>query len=186
MIVWQTDPEGYLVGAVEADPDPMNPGNWLIPGGCIGTEPPTLAANEVARWANGVWSRVLDLRGTAYWLADGSRHEITERGVDLPADALDQPPPPPVEAVVRNIKAEAQRRIYAIAPAWMQANLTARSAELLRIRIENGSWTAEEAAEVQAIEGVWDKAKQIRAYSNELEGLVMGGSTPDIYAGWPY
>ena len=95
MDVYQTDDDGYLIGTVAADPDPLTPGNWLIPRGCVGTAPPTLGANETAHWAGGVWTKRPDLRGRVYWLADGSRHEISARGVALPEGALDAAPPAP-------------------------------------------------------------------------------------------
>lgn len=31
--VYQTNAEGYFVGPVQADPSPLEPGVWLIPGG---------------------------------------------------------------------------------------------------------------------------------------------------------
>ena len=40
MLVYQTDPNGVFVGVTYADPDPMQPGEWLLPGGCVQQEPP--------------------------------------------------------------------------------------------------------------------------------------------------
>lgn len=92
MDVYQTDSDGFLVGITQADPDPENPGEYLFPGGCVGTPPPALGANESARWQGGAWVKVPDHRGRVYWLADGSRHEIAQRGVAPPAGALDEAP----------------------------------------------------------------------------------------------
>lgn len=58
MKVFQTDYEGFLVGETAADPDPMEDGNWLIPGGCVEQEPPTLQNGQKAKFSNGVWSVV--------------------------------------------------------------------------------------------------------------------------------
>lgn len=112
LIVYQTDHDGYFIAPVEADPDPKTPGNWLIPRGCVGTEPPALAANEAARWVGGAWQTIPDHRGTVYWLADGSRHEITERGITPPVGALDQAPqlPPTVPTTVT--MRQARRALY--------------------------------------------------------------------------
>lgn len=118
LTVYQTDVDGYLVEPIEADEDPLEPGNWLIPAGCVGTKPPLLAANEAARWANGAWSKVPDFRGTVYWLSDGSRHEITTRGVAPPADALSAEPPAPVatpDQIVAALTAAVQRHLDATA-----------------------------------------------------------------------
>jgi hypothetical protein len=41
---------------------------------------------------NGSWSLIPDFRGREYWLADGSRHTITNLGEQPPADALDAEP----------------------------------------------------------------------------------------------
>lgn len=102
LIVYQTDLDGYFIGPVEADPDPLNPGGHLIPAGCIGSVPPPLAANEAARWVSGAWAKEPDFVGMVYWLADGSQHEITQRGIAPPADALSSapPPPPPTQAEI--------------------------------------------------------------------------------------
>lgn len=118
MNVFQTDDDGYLIGTVAADPDPKTPGNWLIPRGCVGTAPPALAANECARWVAGAWQTLPDYRGTVYWLADGSRHEIAERGVTLPADALmTMPPPPPLtpDQIIASLTAVVQAHLDATA-----------------------------------------------------------------------
>lgn len=87
--------------------------------------------------------------------------------------------------LVSNVKTEAQRRIYAIVPAWKQANLTARAAELLRISLDAGGLTAQETAEIDAINAIWSKVKDIRSYSDTLEADILAGGTPDILAGWP-
>lgn len=55
MKVFQTDHEGFLVGDTVADPDPMDEGNWLIPGGCVEQEPPTLSDGQRAKFVSGAW-----------------------------------------------------------------------------------------------------------------------------------
>jgi hypothetical protein len=55
MKVYQTDHEGFLVGETVADPDPMDEGSWLIPGGCIEQEPPALSDGQRAQFVNGAW-----------------------------------------------------------------------------------------------------------------------------------
>lgn len=57
-IVYQTNHEGVYVGAVEADPSPLEPGVWLIPGGCVETPPPGIPQGHMAVWQNGAWSVV--------------------------------------------------------------------------------------------------------------------------------
>lgn len=50
MIVYQTDPEGVYVGTTTADESPLEPGVFLLPGGCVEAEPPILYEKELARW----------------------------------------------------------------------------------------------------------------------------------------
>jgi len=55
MKVFQTDHEGFLVGEAIADPDPLDNGNWLIPGGCVKNEPPALSNGQRAQFVDGAW-----------------------------------------------------------------------------------------------------------------------------------
>ncbi|MCR4299981.1 MAG: hypothetical protein NUV51_00010 [Sulfuricaulis sp.] len=114
MDVYQTDNEGYFVGITTDDPDPLTPGNRLIPRGCVGTAPPALGANETAHWAGGAWTKRPDHRGRVYWLADGSQYEITARGVELPEGALDEAPPSPPpspEQIIAALTTEVQKHL---------------------------------------------------------------------------
>lgn len=60
MEVYQTNAEGIYVGTTVADPDPLVPGNWLIPAGCVTEPPPAISENQVAVFNAGAWL-VLDL-----------------------------------------------------------------------------------------------------------------------------
>lgn len=54
--VYQTDAAGYFVGTTMADPDPMTPGFWLIPGGCALMPPPAHdRATTRCRWDGLRW-----------------------------------------------------------------------------------------------------------------------------------
>lgn len=81
----------------------------------------------------------------------------------------------------QHIKAEAHRRIVAVCPEWRQRNMTARGLELTR-RGE-ATWTAEEQAEVAAIEAVWIWIKAVRQASNALEAELPINYVDD--ACWP-
>ena len=58
MQVYQTDQNGFYVGPAAADPDPLDEGNWLVPGGCVVDEPPPLERGQRARFLGGVWTVV--------------------------------------------------------------------------------------------------------------------------------
>ena len=104
---------------------------------------------------------------------------------DGSAVVLKPTPAPDEQALIESIKRTAQARIYKRIPAWKQANLTARSAELLRIRLDSGAWTDQQQQEVDEIDAVWAWAKLIRAHSATLEQQVLSGNSPDITSGWP-
>ena len=58
MQVFQTDHEGFYVGPLLADPDPLDDGNWLIPAGCVTEAPPALLEGQRARLVSGSWTVV--------------------------------------------------------------------------------------------------------------------------------
>lgn len=71
--------------------------------------------------------------------------------------------------MISSVKIEAQRRILSIIPEWKQRNLTARAAELAIKGSVN--WTAEEQAEYEAGQAVWDSIKAVRTKSDALESM---------------
>lgn len=98
--VYQLDYQNCFVCATVADADPMQPGNWLIPAGCVEVAPPETGKNQVAQWQAGsqTWRIIPDYRGqTAYrtdtWQHDGiAADTVTEPG-ELPAGLTIEPPP---------------------------------------------------------------------------------------------
>lgn len=146
-IVSQLDPEGVFVGTTEADESPLEPGVWLIPGGCVDATPPVFdPQTQIARW-------------------DGSQFNLE----NLPPPP--SPPPPPtleqirsgalvridadVDAItatvignrgVEYVEAEAQALAYQQAgytgtvPSMVQAWVNAKA-------IEGVTWTAQQAAD---------------------------------------
>ena len=91
----------YL-GVSEADEDPVDAGDFLIPAFASVIEPPVAGADEVAVFDsdNDEWNLVTDLRGTEYWLGDGSHGTVNDINIELPVDALLSAPPPSVSDVV--------------------------------------------------------------------------------------
>ncbi|MFG1487654.1 hypothetical protein ABMA58_00220 [Oceanospirillum sp. HFRX-1_2] len=82
-------------GPVEADPDPMAPGEYLVPAQATRVEPPATGEHQVAVFVGDDWEIRDDYRGTEYWLADRSQHQIKIIGEVPPEDALYEEPPEP-------------------------------------------------------------------------------------------
>lgn len=55
MIVYQTDAQGFYVGETTADPDPVDKGSWLIPGGAVQAAPPDVDEGFAAKWDGEGW-----------------------------------------------------------------------------------------------------------------------------------
>ena len=56
MIVYQIGHDGYFAGPVAADESPLEPGVFLIPGGCVEIAPPAFdTSEERARWTGDGW-----------------------------------------------------------------------------------------------------------------------------------
>lgn len=76
---------------------------------------------------------------------------------------------------IAGIKELARSRILAIVPEWRQTNLIARGVELA----DRGraAWTADELAEWNAGQAIWDAVKAIRAASDVAEAAVLAAAT---------
>ncbi|NOV29159.1 hypothetical protein DDY07_05230 [Methylomonas sp. ZR1] len=68
-----------------ADHDPLIPGSYLIPAWATTVLAPEAGPNEVAVFNGTDWALFSDYRGTDYYLADGSRREISAIGDTVPA-----------------------------------------------------------------------------------------------------
>lgn len=79
---------------------------------------------------------------------------------------------------IAEVKAEAQRRIYAILPQWKQANLTARGVEMNAKRIAGGTLTQSEQDEMAAGFALWGKVKAVRTASNLVEQDIQASTNP--------
>jgi len=55
MEVYQTDSGGFFVNTTEADQDPMDSSNWLIPAGCVEATPPEHTDMQQVRWDGSSW-----------------------------------------------------------------------------------------------------------------------------------
>lgn len=46
---------GFYVGITECDPDPLQPGSFILPGSAVFVPPPEAPAGKRQRWVNGQW-----------------------------------------------------------------------------------------------------------------------------------
>lgn len=125
---------------------------------------------RLAQIENGLVVNVIEVdpQNVPEWAADWP-----EAGDAGPGSAYDgQTFTAPVEVgtvTAEDVKAEAMRRILAVAPEWKQRNLTAQAAILAKIGETN--WTPEQAAAWAAGEALWGQIAAIRAASDLIETL---------------
>lgn len=93
--VCQLDADGIYVCQTVADADPMQPENWLIPAGCIDTEPPEVKPNLAAKWQpeSKTWAYLPDHRGKTAYRTDNGQPETVETVGELPAHLTLTAPP---------------------------------------------------------------------------------------------
>lgn len=114
-----------------------------------------------------------------------SDEEAAARGYE-PYTPPPQPDPTSEELEQRRIllaKGIAHQKIIAIADETKQRNMIARSVELDRLLRDNGSLTAQEQAEYDAMDSIWQRIKAIRSASNQIEATP--GEDPETSTLWP-
>jgi hypothetical protein len=84
-LVYQTDHLGVYIGAVEAYESPLEPGVYLIPGGCVETPPPVIPEHKVAWWNGQSWLLVDYFGGVVVYSIDTSEARTLEGFEPLPA-----------------------------------------------------------------------------------------------------
>ncbi len=89
---------GELLGAGQADKDPLKEEGWLIPANSTTSQPPLVTDTEIAVFQNGEWSVVEDHRGSVFYDEEGSEVVIRDLG-PLPAGLSSTPPEPDIEQV---------------------------------------------------------------------------------------
>ncbi|MBO6918371.1 MAG: hypothetical protein JJ858_08075 [Rhizobiaceae bacterium] len=82
---------GEFLGTTEADENPLEPGEYIIPASATKLAPEFANSGEVAVFDGQKWGNVIDHRGVEYWLSDGSHHTITQLGMTMPDNAHLEP-----------------------------------------------------------------------------------------------
>lgn len=102
MIVYQTDAAGLFVGQIAADEDPLAPGTYLIPGGCVETAPPDAIDGHVRQWTGATWAQVPDHLGETWY--DGAEAVIIDELGDPAESGLSPTAPAPTFEDLRAVK----------------------------------------------------------------------------------
>lgn len=121
MQIYPLDAVGVWLGvAIEARPDPLTKGVFLVPANCAPSAPPQIGPNQAAQYINGAWQIVPDFRGATYWLADRSKASITDVGVSLPIEYLSADPGPSLA----DLRVDQLNKISAACAAAIMAGFT--------------------------------------------------------------
>ena len=82
--VYQTDHQGMYTGETFADPCPLEPDVWLIPGGCVEIAPPTIPAHKAARWNGSAWALIESYQGETVYHKTTGQPLLVDRPGPLP------------------------------------------------------------------------------------------------------
>jgi len=77
--VYQFDLNGVYIGPTDADESPLEPGVYLIPGGCVETAPPEVAEGHIAVWSGNAWSDVAPTPAPPPTVADLKAYAAAKR-----------------------------------------------------------------------------------------------------------
>lgn len=87
MLVFIFSPDNFdFLGTEQAQPSPLEPGEYLLPGNSTLTPPPTLVDHQAAVWRTDHWEIVPDWRGVDFYDADHNPYKISELGVEPAKD----------------------------------------------------------------------------------------------------
>ncbi|MBH3406669.1 hypothetical protein I5P86_16535 [Pseudomonas glycinae] len=93
-IVYQTNHLGILVGTVTADESPLEPGVYMIPGGCVETAPPAIPEHKAAWWNGKAWQLVDYFGGVVVYSTDTGEPRTLEGFEPVPAGFTMKKPGP--------------------------------------------------------------------------------------------
>ncbi|TCV69019.1 hypothetical protein [Pseudomonas fluorescens] len=84
-LVYQTDHLGIFIGAVAAEESPLEPGVWMIPGGCVETPPPSIPEHKAAWWNGRDWQLVDHFSGVVVYSIETGEPRTLEGFEPVPA-----------------------------------------------------------------------------------------------------
>ncbi|WP_055128633.1 hypothetical protein [Pseudomonas mediterranea] len=84
-IVYQTDHLGIFIGAVTADESPLEPGVYMVPGGCVEIPPPAIPEHKAAWWNGQAWQLVEHFGGAVVYSIETGECRTLEGFEAVPA-----------------------------------------------------------------------------------------------------
>lgn len=155
-----------------ADPDPLDPDNWLVPAGAYLEPPPTAAAQQAVLRGDAGWYLVEDHRGRYYRTDTGAAERFADFG-PLP-DHLTATPPPSAAHAWRD-------------GAWVfdeakQAEQLAAQCQALCTAIDTTADAARAAVAGDPLRAVeYDRA---RIAAEQFAAAGYQGDVPPLVAAW--
>ncbi|NHN70599.1 hypothetical protein G7W60_22420 [Pseudomonas fluorescens] len=93
-IVYQTDHLGLFVAEVTADESPLEPGVYMIPGGCVEIPPPAIPEHKAAWWNGQAWQLVDHFGGVVVYSIESGEPRTLEGFEPVPAGFTMKKPGP--------------------------------------------------------------------------------------------
>ena len=93
-VVYQTDHQGIYIGTTVADQSPLEPGVWLIPGGCVEVAPPPVPEKKAALWNGQKWVLVDSYQGLTVYSITTRAALVIEQAGDIPVGYTLEAPAP--------------------------------------------------------------------------------------------
>ncbi|MDP9783464.1 DUF4376 domain-containing protein [Pseudomonas fluorescens] len=93
-IVYQTDHLGLFVAEVMADESPLEPGVYMIPGGCVEIPPPAVPEHKAAWWNGQAWQLVDHFGGVVVYSIESGEPRTLEGFEPVPAGFTMKKPGP--------------------------------------------------------------------------------------------
>lgn len=186
---------GEYLGSEKAQPNPLEPGKFLIPANSTGLAPPTLnSQGGVLVFSNERWSELEDRRGVPFWLEDGSQGFTSDIKGTLPEGAsFTQPEESATEKKARMesaVRDESLRRLMDKFGARDSSHLAVKITEAMQAAIEliaegEENWTDEQRSYSDYLKTSRQSVKDHDTSSKTLRAM---DPIPDDYADdkyWP-
>lgn len=92
MIGYRYDNNGYLIGQVEVQESPLEPGVFLMPPNTSITAPPSPPANTIPKWYGEGWVLVSNYSGIPYYKKSDKSVKYFEIGENFDSNYTEVPP----------------------------------------------------------------------------------------------